>query len=193
MTLIRFGISLVQKLRELLMTLQTTAHIIPVQTVTHARASASFSRDFIHSRGSVEVARGEKIPLTTATASLVTSKTGHTTQFWALRTSLHVFHEASGRYITAENALYDLPLDPKTLLSLHDDAHWSKALRGSHETLSAIFRQTTEEATIRGLELADVWQMINSPEAQAKKDAESELRSISMLLADKIRQALTHP
>lgn len=192
LTLNTFGISLVRTLRELPMALDTTAHITPAQTVTHARASASFSRDFIHSRGNVEVAAGEPTPQTTATASIVTSKTGHQTQFWALRTSLQVFHKASGRYITAKSALYDLPLDSKTLLSLHDDATWSETKRDGHDTLSAIFRHSTEEATIRGLELADVWQMINASEGQATKDAESELRSISLLLANKIRQAFPH-
>lgn len=174
------------------MALETTAHITPAQTVTHARASASFSRDFIHTRATVEVAPGEASPRTTATASVVTSKTGSDTQFWALRTSLQVFHQASGRFITVENALYDLPLDPKTLISLHDDATWSATLRDGHDTLSAIFRQSTEEATIRGLELADVWQMIGAQEGQAKKDAESELLAISLLLANKIRQAFAH-
>jgi hypothetical protein len=192
LTLNTFGISLVRKLRDLRMALETTAHITPAQTVTHARASASFSREFTHSRGSVEVAPGETIPRTTMTASVVTSKTGHDTQFWALRISLTVFHQASGRCITVENALYDLPLDPKTLLSLHDDATWSEPLRDGHDTLSSIFRQSTEEATIRGLELADVWQLINASEGQATKDAESELRSISTLLANKIRQAFPH-
>ncbi len=174
------------------MVLETTAHITPAQTVTYARASASFSRDFIHTRGNVEVVPGETVPRTAMTASVVTSKTGHDTQFWALRTSLSVFHQASGRCITVENALYDLPLGPKTLLSLHNDATWSEPLRDSHDTLSAIFRQATEEATIRGLELADVWQMINASEGQATKDAESELRSISTLLANKMRQAFAH-
>jgi hypothetical protein len=88
-----------------------------------------------------------------------------------------------------ENALYDLPLDAKTLLSLHDDTTWSEPLRDGHDTLCAIFRQSTEEATIRGLELADVWQMIGAQEGQATTDADSELRSISTLLANKIRQA----
>jgi hypothetical protein len=178
-----------RKLRELLMALETTAHITPAHTVTPARASASFTRDFIHTRGSVEVAPGETSPRTTATASVVTSKTGLDTQFWALRTSLHVFHQGSGRFITAENALYDLPLDAKTLLALHDDTTWSEPLRDGHDTLCAIFRQSTEEATIRGLELADVWQMIGAQEGQATTDADCELRSISALLANKIRQA----
>jgi hypothetical protein len=192
LTLKTFGISLVRTLRDLRMVLETTAHITPAQTVTYARASASFSRDFIHTRGNVEVVPGETVPRTAMTASVVTSKTGHDTQFWALRTSLSVFHQASGRCITVENALYDLPLGPKTLLSLHNDATWSEPLRDSHDTLSAIFRQATEEATIRGLELADVWQMINASEGQATKDAESELRSISTLLANKMRQAFAH-
>jgi hypothetical protein len=178
-----------RKLRELLMALETTAHITPAHTVAPARASASFTRDFIHTRGSVEVAPGETSPRTTATASVVTSKTGLNAQFWALRTSLHVFHQGSGRFITVETALYDLPLDPKTLISLHEDATWSKATTEGHDTLNTIFRKATEEATIRGLELADVWQMIGAQEGQATTDADSELRSISTLLANKIRQA----
>lgn len=182
-----------RKLRELLMALETTAHITPAHTVTPARASASFTRDFIHTRGSVEVAPGETSPRTTATASVVTSKTGLDTQFWALRTSLHVFHQGSGRFINAESALYDLPLDPKTLISLHEDATWSKASTEGHDTLNTIFRKATEEATIQGLELADVWQMIKSPEGQAKMDVESELQAISMLLGDKIRHWFAHP
>ena len=171
------------------MALETTAHITPAHTVAPARASASFTRDFIHTRGSVEVAPGETSPRTTATASVVTSKTGLNAQFWALRTSLHVFHQGSGRFITVETALYDLPLDPKTLISLHEDATWSKATTEGHDTLNTIFRKATEEATIRGLELADVWQMIGAQEGQATTDADSELRSISTLLANKIRQA----
>jgi hypothetical protein len=164
--------------------------IIPAHMVTHARGGASFSRDFSRDRGAVEVAPNSEHALVSASASIVTTKTGTETQFWALRTSLTVFHAPSRRFITAADAVYDLPFDERTLSRLHDDETWVSSSGLSGRSLSRKFRACIDDASKRGEQLAYIWKADLVEATEAENCLRRELSSISHTFQRAINQTL---
>jgi hypothetical protein len=176
--------------KENLMAVETSPHVAPTQTVRSARGGAAFSRDFVHERGTVEVTTGITEPLVTAKASFLTTGAGTDRQFWALKTSITVFHRLSHQFITVEEAAHELPVTEKALLTLHGDEPWTTSWSPDGMTLSGQFQTVIKEASTRGLELAQLWEAIGSTKTQAESDGRWEIRSISAELQRAICQAL---
>jgi len=172
------------------MAVELSPHIAPAHTVTPARAGAAFSRDFICERGSVEITTGITESRATVKASVVTTGIGTDRQFWALRTSITIFHSPSHQFVKAEDAMYQLPVTEKALGTLHSDGRWTTPVSPGGETLSGQFQAVIRQASTRGLGLARLWEAIRSEKTQAESDARRVIRDISADLKRAICQAL---
>lgn len=172
------------------MAVELSPHIAPAHIVTPARGGAAFSRDFIHERGTVEVTTGVVEPLVTAKASVLTTGTGTSIQFWALKTSLTIFHRPSHQFITVGKAVHELPVAERSLVRIHSDDSWLTPTAPHGDTLSKQFRAFIDDASIRGLELAQVWEAIAANRSQSESDARRELLEISADLEKAVCQAL---
>lgn len=161
--------------------------IIPAHLVTQARGAASFTRDFSRDRGSIEIAPGVQQPLVSVSASVVTTKTGTDTQFWALRTSIAVFHAPSGRFITAHEAIRDLPLDERDIARLHYDETWATPATINTSTLATQFRHHIANAAKQAEAVAYAWKA----DLLGAADAEVSLRRELATITDNFKRAIT--
>ena len=165
--------------------------IIPTQTVTYSRGGASFTREFSKNRGAVEATPGVEHPLVNASVGAVTSKTGVETQFWALRASLTVFHEPSGTFITATDAVHDLPyVEERDLARIHDDEVWTASGAGNTRSLATTCKAIIVQAVRECEGLSKAWKADLTGVSEAEETLRQALGTLSLSFQRAVHQSL---